>query len=69
MEEYVIRQILAQARQNNLRKPDIQNSKESLIKLAGKYSVNPKTILKLKKRDFTHDAKMGPKKIKSTVLS
>ena len=34
-----------------------------------KYIVNPKTILKWKKRDFTHDAKMGPKKIKSTVLS
>ena len=53
---------------------DIQNSKESLIKLSDKYGVNPKTILKWKKlkwkkRDFTHDAKMGPKKIKSTVLS
>ena len=48
---------------------DIQNSKESLIKLSQKYGVNPKTILKWKKRDYTHDAKMGPKKIKSTVLS
>ena len=48
---------------------DIPNSQESLNKLAAKYSVNPKTILKGKKRDFTNDANMGPKKIKSTVLS
>ena len=48
---------------------DIQNSQESLIKLSIKYGVNPKTIQKWKKRDFTHDAKMGPKVVKSTVLS
>ena len=48
---------------------DIQNSQESLIKLSSKYGVNPKTVIKWKKRDFTHDAKMGPKKIRSTVLS
>jgi IS30 family transposase len=47
---------------------DIQNSQESLIKLSLRYGVNPKTIHKWKKRDFTHDVKMGPKKIKSTVL-
>jgi hypothetical protein len=35
-------------------------SEESLIKLSVRYGVNPKTIHKWKKRDFTHDAKMGP---------
>ena len=48
---------------------EIQNSKESLIKLSKKYGVNPKTIAKWRSRDFTHDAKLGPKKIRSTVLS
>lgn len=47
----------------------IQNSKKSLAKLANELSLNPKTILKWKKRDFQHDAPMGPKKIRSTVLS
>ncbi len=47
---------------------DIQNSQESLIKLSVRYGVNPKTIHKWKKRDFTHDTKMGPKKIKFPVL-
>lgn len=39
-----------------------QKSKESLIKLAAKSGVNPKTRLKWKKRDVAHDAKMGPQK-------
>jgi transposase-like protein len=70
MEKYVMGQVLhKRARTTEETRRDIQNSKESLIKLSGKYGVNPKTILKWKKRDFTHDAKMGPKKIRSTVLS
>jgi transposase-like protein len=70
MEGYVMGQVLhKRARTTEETRRDIQNSQESLIKLSDKYSVNPKTILKWKKRDFTHDAKMGPKKIKSTVLS
>jgi transposase-like protein len=47
----------------------IQNSQKSLAKLAEELSLNPKTVLKWKKRDFLHDAPMGPKKIHSTVLS
>lgn len=39
----------------------IQNSKESITKLAEHYSLNPKTIIKWKKRSFTKDADMGPK--------
>jgi transposase-like protein len=70
MEKYVMGQVLhKRARTTEETRRDIQNSKESLIKLSGKYGVNPKTIVKWKKRDFTHDAKMGPKKIRSTVLS
>lgn len=48
---------------------DIQNSEESLIKAAKRFNVNPKTVLKWRKRDFVDDAPMGPKVIKSTVLS
>jgi transposase-like protein len=48
---------------------DIQNSKESLKKLARKYSITPNTVAKWRKRDYVHDSPMGPKIIKSTVLT
>jgi transposase-like protein len=48
---------------------EIQNSKESLKKLAKKYSVTPNTVAKWRKRNYVHDSKMGPKVIKSTVLT
>lgn len=44
----------------------IQNSKESIAKLAKRY---PKTIVKWKKRSFTQDATMVPKQPRSTVLT
>jgi len=47
----------------------IQNSQESLITLSKRYSVNPKTVAKWKKRHFVHDASMGPKERRSTVLT
>lgn len=47
----------------------IQNSKESIAKLAERYDLNPKTIVKWKKRSFTKDVNMGPKHPRSTVLS
>ena len=47
----------------------IQHSQESLIKLAERYNVNPKTVAKWKKRSFVHDAPMGPKDPRSTVLT
>jgi transposase-like protein len=47
----------------------MQSSKESLITLANKYSINPKTVAKWRKRKFTSDAAMGPKNPRSTVLS
>ncbi|WP_049753120.1 IS481 family transposase [Nitrosomonas eutropha] len=47
----------------------IQNSQESLNVLAKRHGINPKTVAKWRKREFTHDAPMGPKESHSTVLS
>ena len=47
----------------------IQNSQESLRVLAGRYSVNPKTVAKWKKRVSVSDLPTGPRDVKSTVLS
>ncbi len=46
----------------------IQSSQESLIALAGRYDINPKTVHKWRKRSSVADAPMGPKP-RSTVLS
>jgi transposase InsO family protein len=47
----------------------IQANQESLVKAAKRFNVNWKTIDKWRKRDFVNDARMGPKVVKSTVLS
>ena len=47
----------------------IQNSQESIAALARRYDVRPATISKWKKRKFVHDAKMGPKNPRSSVLT
>ena len=47
----------------------IQHSEESLTVLAQRYGINPKTVAKWRKREFVHDAPMGPKEVRSTVLS
>lgn len=47
----------------------IQHSQASLNVLAGQYGVNAKTVAKWRKRSFSHDAPMGPKEARSTVLS
>ena len=47
----------------------MQNSQESLKALSEKYGINHKTVAKWRKRAFVHDAPMGPKKPRSTVLS
>ena len=39
------------------------------MSLAKKYGINHKTVIKWKKRDFVHDAKMGTKDPYSTVLT
>ena len=47
----------------------IQHSQESIARLAEQHGINPKTVQKWKKRQFTHDAPMGPKNVRSTVLT
>ena len=48
---------------------EIQNSQESLMTLAQRYGVNIKTIAKWRKRNFIHDAPMGPKFVHSKSLT
>lgn len=48
---------------------EIRNSEESIAKAAKRFNVNPKTIIKWRKREDTKDLPMGPKKVRSTVLS
>jgi hypothetical protein len=57
-------QMLKQRRQFVERSPI-----ESIAKVAARFNVNPKTIIKWRKREDTKDLPMGPKKIKSTILS
>jgi transposase-like protein len=45
----------------------IQQSQESIAKLAKRYDLNPKTVAKWKKRSHVEDAPMGPKRPRSTV--
>ena len=47
----------------------IQRSKASIQELSERYSINPKTVVKWRKRGFVEDAPMGPKERRSTVLS
>jgi transposase InsO family protein len=47
----------------------IQRSKATLKELADQYGLNQKTVAKWKKRPFVHDAAMGPKQARSTVLT
>ena len=47
----------------------IQHSQASLNALATQHGINPKTVAKWRKRDFAHDAPMGPKEVHSTVLT
>jgi transposase InsO family protein len=47
----------------------IQNSQASLRELAARYSINPKTVAKWRRRASASDAPMGPKKPHSTVLT
>jgi transposase InsO family protein len=47
----------------------IQRSKAPLKDLAVQYGLNQKTVAKWRQRSFVHDAPMGPKAPRSTVLS
>jgi transposase-like protein len=47
----------------------IQHSQESLKVLAARHGINPKTVAKWRQRPGVQDAAMGPKAIRSTVLT
>jgi transposase-like protein len=47
----------------------IQQSQESIATLAKRYDLNPKTVAKWKQRTQVHDAPMGPKQPRSTILT
>ncbi len=47
----------------------IQHSQESLNQLTQRYDLDPKTVVKWKKRTHVHDAPMGPREPHSTVLT
>ncbi len=47
----------------------IQRSKATAKELAERHGINPKTVAKWKRRTFVHDAPMGPKAPRSTVLT
>jgi transposase InsO family protein len=47
----------------------IQHSQASLSMLAAQHGINPKTVAKWRQRDFAHDAPMGPKVVRSTILT
>ena len=47
----------------------IQAREESVRALARRYGVSPTTVQKWRKRGTTADARMGPKEIRSTVLT
>ena len=59
----------ANARTTEAIRREIGNSEESLAKAATRFNVNPKTIIPWRKREDSKDLPMGPKKVKSTVLS
>ena len=47
----------------------IQRSQESVRALAARYGVSPTTVQKWRKRSHAHDVAMGPKELRSSVLT
>src|SRR5208337_3958488 len=47
----------------------IQRSKATTKELVDRHGINPKTVAMWRKRSFVHDAPVGPKKRRSTVLT
>jgi transposase InsO family protein len=48
---------------------ELQRSKASVAALAERFGINPKTVLKWRKRASVEDSRMGPKDARSTVLT
>ena len=47
----------------------LQRSKATIAELSAQYGVNPKTVMKWRNRASVEDLPMGPKDVRSTVLS
>ena len=47
----------------------IQHSQTSLNALAAQYGINPKTVAKWRQRQNVQDSPMGPKQVRSSVLT
>ena len=47
----------------------IQRSKATIAELSAQYGVNPKTVMKWRNRSSVEDLPMGPKEVRSTVLT
>jgi transposase-like protein len=47
----------------------IQSSQESLITLAERYDINPKTVHRWRKRSSVADSRMGPEPRSSTLTA
>ena len=47
----------------------LQRSKATIAELSAQYGVNPKTVMKWRNRSSVEDLPMGPKDVRSTVLS
>jgi hypothetical protein len=47
----------------------IQESQESIVRLAKRYALNPKTMAKWKQLTHVHDVPMGPRHPRSTSLT
>jgi hypothetical protein len=64
MEKTIMGQVLhTNARTTEAIRREIRNSEESIAKAASKFNVNPKTIIKWRKREDPKVLPMGPKKI------
>jgi transposase-like protein len=62
MERKFMGQVLhANARTTEATRREIRNSKESIVKAAKRFNVNPKTIAKWRKREGTKDLTNGSK--------
>ena len=59
----------ANARTTEATRRENRKSEERIAKAAVRFNVNPKTIIKWRRREETKELPMGPKKSKSTVLS
>lgn len=59
----------ASARTTEATRRAVQQSQASIVGLAQRHGINPKTVAKWKQRSFVHDTLMGPKDVRSTVLT